>query len=148
MMRARREVRVEARIEAPPLEVWRWISHHEGMPRWMPVREVVRRRAGAPEPDGVGAIRTVKAGGLAFDEEIVDAKPGERLEYRLIGGAPLREHRGVVRLSADGEGTLLVWTVGFRPWIPGTGFLVEREVRRLLEGGVRGLARLAAGVAR
>jgi uncharacterized protein YndB with AHSA1/START domain len=138
-------VRVEAWLAAPPAAVWRLLSDHEGMPRWMPVREVVRRRDGAPDPDGIGAIRTVKSGGLAFDEEIVDSKPAERLEYRVLGGAPLREHRGVVRLSAEGGGTRLLWTVGFRPMIPGTGFLVERGIRRLLDGGVRGLARLLPG---
>jgi uncharacterized protein YndB with AHSA1/START domain len=138
-------VRVEALLPAPPDAVWRLLSDHEGMPGWMPVREVVRRRDGAPDPDGAGAIRTVKSGGLVFDEEIVDSKPGERLEYRVLSGAPLREHRGVVSLSAEGGGTRVVWSVGFRPWIPGTGFLVEREVRRLLEGGLHGLARLLSG---
>jgi len=140
-LRGRREVELEAWLPAPPDAVWRLLADHEGMPRWLPVREVVRRRPGAPDPDGLGAVRTVKSGGLAFDEEIVEWKPGERLGYRLTGGAPLRDHRGVVRLAAEGEGTRIVWSVGFRPWIPGTGFLVEREVRRLLEGGLRGLAR-------
>lgn len=141
----RREVRVTARIEAPPAAVWRLLADHEGMPRWLPVREVVRRRAGAPDPDGLGAVRTVKSGGLVFDEEIVDWKPGERLEYRVTAGAPLREHRGVVRLAAEGAATRLVWTVGFRPLVPGTGRLVERQVRALLEAGVQGLARVLAG---
>ena len=140
--RGRREVEVEAWLPAKPDEVWRWLADHEGMPRWLPVREVVRRRDGAPEPDGLGAVRTIKSGGLVFDEEIVEWKPGERLEYRVTGGAPLRDHRGVVRLTAEGDGTRLVWNVGFRPWIPGTGFLVEWQVRSLLETGLRGLARV------
>jgi uncharacterized protein YndB with AHSA1/START domain len=144
-MSARREVVVEAWLAAPPARVWRILSDHERMPKWMPVREVVRRRPGTPDPDGVGAVRTIKSGGLVFDEEIVGWKPGERLEYRVTAGAPLRDHRGVVRLAAEGDGTRLVWTVGFRPWIPGTGPLVERAVRRLLEGGVRGLERRLAG---
>ena len=139
-----REVRAEALVAAPRDAVWRILSDHEGMPRWMPVREVVRRRDGVPEPDGIGAIRTVKSAGLAFDEEIVDAKPGERLEYRVIAGAPLRDHRGVVRLSAEGAGTRVVWTVRFRPWIPGTGPLLARHVRRLVEAGLAGLSRLAS----
>lgn len=143
-LRGRREVRAEAWIAAPPADVWRLLADHEGMPRWLPVREVVRRRPGAPDPDGLGAVRTVKSGGLAFDEEIVEWKPAERLGYRLTGGAPLRDHRGVVRLAAEDGGTCVVWSVGFRPWIPGTGWLVERQVRSLLEGGLRGLARALA----
>jgi len=141
-LRRRREVVAEAWLAAPPAEVWRRLADHERMSKWMPVREVVRRRPGAPDPDGLGAVRTVKAGGFVFDEEIVGWKPGERLEYRLTGGAPLREHRGVVRLIADGAGTRVVWSVAFRPAIPGTGGLVERELRRLLEGGLCGLERL------
>ena len=132
---------MEARLPADPLTVWRLLADHEGMPRWMPVREVVRRRPGAPDPNGAGAVRTVKSRGFVFDEEIVGWKPGERLEYRIRAGAPLREHRAVVRLVAEDTATRIVWVVGFRPWIPGTGFLLERQVRGLLEAGVRGLAR-------
>jgi len=137
--RARREVEVDAWLAAEPMAVWRLLADHERMPKWMPVREVVRRRAGERDPDGLGAVRTVKAAGLVFDEEITGFKPGERLEYRLTAGAPLREHRGVVRLAAEAGGTRLRWTVGFRPWIPGTGWLLERQVRALLEGAVHGL---------
>jgi len=132
---------VEARLPAEPWAVWQLLADHEGMPRWMPVREVVRRRPGASDPNGAGAVRTVKSRGFVFDEEIVGWKPGERLEYRICAGGPLREHRGVVRLVAEDTGTRVVWIVGFRPWVPGTGFLLEGQVRRLLRAGLRGLAR-------
>ena len=135
---------MEAQLPANPRAVWRLLADHEGMPRWMPLREVVRRRAGVPDPNGAGAVRTVKSRGFVFDEEIVGWKPGERLEYRIRSGAPLREHRGVVRLVAEDTGTRIVWVVGFRPWIPGTGALLERQVRGLLRAGLDGLARALA----
>jgi hypothetical protein len=140
----RREVEARAWIATEPAEVWRRLADHEGMSAWMPVREVVRRRPGAPDPDGLGAVRTIKVAGFVFDEEIVDWKVGECLEHRVIAGAPLRDHRGVVRLSPERGGTRVVWSVGFRPAIPGTGALVERQMRQWIEGGLRGLARVLA----
>jgi uncharacterized membrane protein len=135
---------VEACIEAPADVVWDWVRDHEGLPRWMPVREVVRRRPGAPHPDGVGAIRTVKWTGVVFDERIVDWKPGERLAWEHLGGAPLREHHAEIRLVPEGSSTRLVWSVRFRPLVPGTGRLLSRGVERLLARSIRGLQALAA----
>jgi uncharacterized protein YndB with AHSA1/START domain len=138
-------VRIEAsrRIAAPREKVWALLADHEGMKRWAPVREVIRRRPGAPDPDGEGAIRTIRASGLVIEERITAFKPGERLEYTLVEGAPIRDHAGDVVLTPDGEGTRITWTVRFRPLIPGTGWLLERLLRKGLEQSLEGLRQMA-----
>jgi len=138
-VRRMREVRAEAWLPALPDNVWTLVTDHEGMSRWTPAREVVRRRPGSPHPDGPGAVRTVKGTGIAFDERIVDWKPGERMVYELLGGAPLRDHRGELHLAPEAGGTRLVWVVGFRPLVPGTGALLAGVVRRLLRRSLDGL---------
>jgi len=134
-----RRIELEQYIEAPPGRVWPVLSDHEGMVRWMPVREVVRRRSGSPEPDGVGAIRTIRGMGLVIEEQVTGWKSGERFEYVLTEGAPLSDHVGEMILEAAEGGTLVRWCVRFRPLIPGTGAFIERLVRA---GLARGLARL------
>lgn len=139
MIRVEREIR----IAAPRGRVWEILSHHEGMPAWFPAREVVRRRPGSPEPDGVGAVRVVRASGLALEERITVFKPEERLEYVVVGGAPLRDHRGEVVLSRDPLGTSVRWRVEMAPRIPGTGWILRRTTDRMLDRGLSGLKALA-----
>jgi uncharacterized protein YndB with AHSA1/START domain len=136
-------IEVSQRIAAPRERVWAILADHEGMKRWSPVREVIRRRPGAPDPNGEGAIRTVRASGMVFDERITAFKAGERMEYVLVEGAPIRDHNGEVVLLPDGDATRVVWRVSFRPLIPGTGWLLERLLRKGLTTGLEGLRKLA-----
>jgi len=104
-----RRIEIEQYIAAPPSQVWPLVADHEGMARWMPVREVVRRRSGSPEPNGVGAIRTVRGMGFVVEERVTGWKPGERLGYVLTAGAPLRDHIGEMILKPAEGGTLVGW---------------------------------------
>ena len=137
------EVVRSTRIAAPPERVWSILAEHEAMPEWLPVREVVRRRPGGPDPNGLGAVRVVRGGGLAVEERITGFEPPRRLEYRVTAGAPVRGHRGEVRLEPDGDGTRVEWRVEFSPLVPGTGWLLRRAVERLVGRGLEGLDRRA-----
>jgi len=136
-------IEVSRSIAAPREKIWALLANHEGMKKWAPVREVIRRRPGAPNPDGVGAIRTVRAYGMAVDERITVFAPGERLEYTLVEGAPIRDHAAEIVLTPDGDGTRVVWSVHFRPLLPGTGWLLTRMLRGGLERSLDGLRRRA-----
>lgn len=137
------EVERSARIQAPPQRVWALVADHEGMPDWLPVREVVRRRPGRPDPNGVGALRVVRLWGLAIEERITAFEPEKHFSYRVVEGAPVRDHHGHVSLEPDECGTRVCWRVRVRPLVPGTGWLLRRVVARLVEAGVDGLARRA-----
>ena len=146
MADGRRAIRLsrERHIDAPRQRIWAILSDHEGMPDWFPAREVVRRRPGAPEPNGVGAVRVVRTLGLAVEERVTAFKPEERLEYVLTEGAPCSEYRGEVVLARGNGGTRVRWSVRLRPLVPGTGWILRRIVARLLSRGLEGLARRAA----
>lgn len=134
-----RSIELEVHLAAAPRTIWALLADHERMPEWMPVREVVRRRAGAPDPNGVGAVRTIRGGGLVVEERITGWKPPERMEYTLVAGAPIRDHRGSIELSPEGGGTRLRWRVRFRPLVPGTGWIAERLLARSLRRGLAAL---------
>lgn len=136
-------IEVERLIPAPREKVWALLADHEGMRRWMPVREVVRRRPGAPDPNGVGAVRTIRGMGLVLEEQVTAFEPNERMEYVLTEGAPIRDHVGEVRLAQEGAGTRVRWTVQFRPVVPGTGWLLRAALKRGLEQGLEGLEKRA-----
>lgn len=120
----------ETRIGAPRDEVWKAISDHEGMAAWSPFSSVVLTRAGSSERNGLGAVRRIRGFGLTLDEEIVRWAPPARYDYRLIRGAPIREHFGQVLLNEVDGGTEVRWTVRFRPVVPGTGGITRAMLQR------------------
>ncbi len=138
-------IRIErqAIIRAPRHRVWKILVNHEEMPDWFPAREVIRRRTGEPDPNGVGAIRVIRLGGIAVEERITAFKLDERLEYDCTAGAPVRDYRGEVVLLAAGADTLVRWSVSLRPWIPGTGWLARKFVDGILQRALIGLSRRA-----
>lgn len=133
-------VELEAHLAAPPEVVWEWIADHERMREWMPVAEVVRRRPGRPDENGAGAVRTVRCSPFVYEEEIVASKPPERMEWVLKEGAPVREMKGEVLLTAEPGGTRIRWRLVLRPLVPGTGPLLRRAFERQVRRGLEGLA--------
>ena len=121
-------------IAAPPEKIWALLADHEGMKKWAPVREVIRRRPGSPDPNGVGCVRTVRAFGIVVDERITAFEPCVRLGYTLVEGAPIRDYVAEIMLAPDSGATRVRWSVRFRALVPGTGWLLEKVVRRGLEG--------------
>ena len=140
------QIEVSEHVPAPPAAVFARYTDHERWPDWAGVKEVVLRQQGHPAPNGLGAIRVIRASGLAIEEEITAFDPPKRMAYRLVAGAPVRDHSGEVRFDAEGSGTRVTWTIRFRPLIPGTGWLLRRALERGLRGVLTALAEDAARV--
>src|SRR5262245_31264932 len=119
---------LDSEIAAPVERVWAVLSDHAGWQAWAGVQEVVLRQQGDPPPNGLGAIRVLRRGGLAIEEEVVAFEPPHRLVYRVCAGIPVRECEAEVRLAAAGGRTRVNWRVRLRPLLPGTGWLLERLI--------------------
>jgi hypothetical protein len=61
-----------------------------------------------------------------------------------LSGVPVRDYRADVELTLSVDGTDIRWRASFLPKVPGTGWVLERGLRRFLEQCVRGLAEHAA----
>lgn len=115
------EIHTEVLIQAPIQAVWDRYMDHANATEWLPMKSSELTRPGAEDPNGLGAIRTFKRGGLALVEEVVTADAPTYMEYRLIGGVPfLKHHLGRARLTDTGQGVRLVWdiTLEFKPLTP------------------------------
>ena len=134
-------IEVEREISAPPERVFEVIADHRGWARWSGAKEVVLRNEGDPAPNGLGAIRVMRGGGLAIEEEVTGFDPPKRMEYRISGGLPIRDHRAEMRLEPCAAGTRLVWTAEFSARIPLSGALLRRALQRALEQMADALSR-------
>ena len=135
------EIRIQGEVPAPPQQVWDLYTDHCSWEDWAGVREVVLRQQGDPPPNGVGASRVMRSRGIAIEEEVIVFEPPRRMVYRLVAGAPIRNHQAEVLFSPSETGTRVEWHVRFDPLVPFTGPLVGLLLRRGLSAV---LGRLAA----
>ena len=135
-----RHIEVTQHSAAPPAAVFALLVDGETWPLWSPIEAFELERTGDPPPEGVGAIRLLRRGRTTGRDEIVEVVPDRRLSYRSLSGLPVRDYRAQVGLEPDGNGTAIRWQASFFPKVPGTGWLLERGLRRFLEQCARGLA--------
>jgi uncharacterized protein YndB with AHSA1/START domain len=128
------------RTAAPPQTVFDVLTDHREYAEYTPLRRVELEREGDPPPNGVGAIRVLHAVGPPLREEVVTYEPPTRFAYRLLSGAPVRDHVGTVTLQPDGDGTRVVYALDTTPKVPLAGgavmAVVRLSIRRLLKGVV------------
>lgn len=132
-----------SRTVAAPVEiVWEVVADHRGMPAYTRVRRVELEREGDPPPNGLGAIRAVHLVGPPVREEIIAFEPQRRLAYRMLSGAPVRDHVGTIELEpiASGEETRMSYVLETTPTVPAVGFAVVALMRNIVDGISAGIA--------
>lgn len=123
-----------SRINAPIDVVFDVLTDHRGYTHFTPLRKVKLEQEGDPAPDGVGAIRALHAIGPPIREQVTEYVKPTRFAYRMLSGAPVRDHVGVVELSDDGGATNMVYRVDTFPKVP-----------KILAPGVVAFIRLVIG---
>lgn len=135
-------------VDAPPEVVFDVLTDHRGYAGITPLRKSELEREGDPSPNGVGAIRVLSSVGPPLREEVIVYEAPRRFSYKLLSGAPVRDHVGTVALEPDGEGTKVVYAVRTNPTIPvvgGVAVAVARfGVKQLVDGIVAEAERRAA----
>jgi len=135
-------------VKAPPETVFDVLTDHRRYAELTPLRKSVLEREGEPAPNGVGAIRAVSAVGLSLREEVVVFERPSRFSYKVISGAPIRDHLGTVLLEPAGAGTKITYAVRMTPTLPLAGGIVvgatKLGIKSLLKGIVAESERRAA----
>lgn len=135
-------------VKAPPEVVFDVLTDHRGYAAITPLRKVELEREGDPAPNGVGAIRALHSVGPPLREEVLVYEPPERFSYRLLSGAPLRDHLGTVKLEPSATGTTVTYAIRTMPSLPLGGravvAVVKLSIQQLL-GGIATEAERRAG---
>ena len=135
-------------VAAPAETVFAVLTEHQLYASISPLRRSVLEREGEPPPNGVGAIRVLTSVGPSLREEVIAYDPPRRFSYRLLSGAPLRDHVGTVEITPDGERSKVVYAVRTTPTLPLVGAAVvavlSQGVKALLDGIVKESERRAA----
>jgi uncharacterized protein YndB with AHSA1/START domain len=127
-------------IAAPPQTVFEVLTEHERYAAITPMRKSVLERVGDPAPNGVGAIRVLSSVGPPLREEVIAYQSPSRFSYKLLSGAPVRDHVGTVELSPDGDGTKMVYAVHTVPTLPLVGGAVVAVVKQGIKTLIKGIS--------
>lgn len=131
-------------IKKPVDHVWSVLADHEGMSSWGPGVKVTLETPGAPEANGVGAVRRISAPGPmpAIVEEVTTFEPGSTLRYKALSGVPFKNYHGEVVLSPVVGGTKVEYAVSLDvPLVPVVGVVPAKAIATTL---LRLLARAAS----
>ncbi len=129
----------ERQVAAPPETVFAVLTEHHLYAEMTPMRKSVLEREGEPPPNGVGAIRVLSSVGPPLREEVIAYEPPSRFSYKLLSGAPVRDHVGTVELTPREGGTRIVYAVRTTPTLPLVGAAVVAGVKqgiKVLLGGI------------
>jgi uncharacterized protein YndB with AHSA1/START domain len=127
-------------IAAPPQTVFDVLTEHHLYAAITPLRKSVLEREGDPAPNGVGAIRVLTSVGPPLREEVIAFRPPSRFSYKLLSGAPVRDHVGTVELSPEGDGTRMVYAVRTVPTLPLAGAAVVAVVKQGIKTLIKGIS--------
>jgi len=137
------EILMRQRFEAPPERVFALLTDHVGFGRALG-EDIRLERQGVPPPNGLGAVRAIHARGLTIREEVIGWEVPRAMDYRVVSGAPLQNHRGEIRIVPDGTGARLDYRIRFDwPWYLGgalVGGLIARALERQIAGGIARMA--------
>lgn len=121
--------------------VWSVLADHEGMSTWAPGLKASIEKPGAPERNGLGAVRRIAAAGPMppIVEEITVFEPSTRLGYKALKGVPFKNYHGLVELTPVGGHTRIDYSISLD--LPVVGKVPAAAIAQTL---LRLLARAAA----
>lgn len=127
---SQQQIRQHMRVHAPIERVFAFFADHERFTTLFGAR-CCRIRDGAGDVNGLGSVRRVgPAGPLGMEETIVGFEPGQRIEYAITRGSPIRNHRGTIDFRDDRGATVIDYVIRFEPKLPFTGALITRALKR------------------
>ncbi|GAA5059965.1 SRPBCC family protein [Nocardia callitridis] len=129
---------VEAVIAAPRDVVYRYFAERESVGPYLPI-QIKLTRPGTTEREGVGAQHLVGLGPVGITEEITKLVPGERMEYKVVKGAPVKRHVGVVTFTDADNGTLVSYTMESEPKLPVPDKVMEAVLKGLISPFIKGV---------
>jgi hypothetical protein len=143
-------LRFERVLSCAPGVAWSLLNDPRRMNLWSTARIEGLLPGDGAHPAGVGALRRVhvpsRVRPVQLDEVVLVAEPPERFAYRVIAGAPVRSHRGVITCEPARRGTRVCWEVHIEPPNRPMGALLRRMLVPQLEASMDRLER-AAGAA-
>ncbi len=128
-------------IPLPVEETFAILSDHNrlGPILGLPVKRV---REGEGSVNGLGSVRKMAFWPIDFDETVTAIEPNALIEYKITRGSPLKNHRGTVAFSAQGDqATEVIWDIEYDMGVPVLGSVIKRVLTIAIGKGLGKIGR-------
>lgn len=126
---AQHHIRFQEIVPAAPETVFEFFADHEKFITLFGSR-CVRIQEGETEPNGLGSVRRIGPGALAFEETIVAFERPRSIHYAITRGGPLKNHLGRIEFcAAPGGGTRVDYQIEFDGKLPLIGSAVKTAIQ-------------------
>ncbi|TYP90486.1 polyketide cyclase/dehydrase/lipid transport protein [Blastococcus xanthinilyticus] len=128
---------------APRRELWSLLLDAASWPSWSAVDELVLEESEGLAPDGrdgVGATRAFRTGRVVTVERITALDPPRRLAYEGVRSAFISDYAAVIELDETSSGGTVIRWSGSYTARRGTGWLMRRIMRGMMQRMADGLA--------
>ena len=134
---------IEKILDAKIDDVFAYLADHESYGSFKGIDECTLVKYGDDEKNGVGARRRLKIGAMRLDEDITAFEAPTLMEYRISKSFPLPiDHKlGQIKLTAQGDKTLVEWTSTFSVAWPLVGGFLAKKSRDQFAAGFSSLLR-------
>ncbi|MQY25758.1 SRPBCC family protein [Nocardia aurantia] len=122
---------VDTVVPAPREVVYQLFAARDSLNAHLPINFTLRK-PGTGELNGVGARYTVGLGGVGITEETTRLVPGERIEYKIVAGAPVKNHTGIITFADAPGGTLVTYSMESYPKLPVPDRIMVAALRGLI----------------
>ncbi|MRH91857.1 SRPBCC family protein [Nocardia sp. SYP-A9097] len=122
---------VDTVLFAPREVVYQLFSDRDALNSYLPV-QISLKKPGVGSPSGVGAQYLIGLAGVGITEETTELVPGERMVYRVIKGAPVKQHVGTITFTDAPGGTRVVYTMESEPSLPIPAKALELGLKGLI----------------
>jgi uncharacterized protein YndB with AHSA1/START domain len=120
-------ITVTRTIPAPIEKVFDVLADHANYKSFPGVRDSRLLKEGAPDRNGVGAVRRIETPGVWFEERITAYERPRRFDYLITASQLPIEHRGgSLRFESVGGATEVTWTSTLRLKVPVIGGLLTK----------------------
>jgi uncharacterized protein YndB with AHSA1/START domain len=134
---------VDTVIDAPRDVVYGLFADRENNGKFLPISTRLKTE-GTTARQGEGAVHFLGLGPVGVSEQITKLVPGERIEYKIVAGAPVKSHTGTIVFSDSGAGTRVVYTMDSTPKLPVPEAVLKAGLKQLIGTFVSGVKREVA----
>lgn len=121
---------ITRKVDLPVEKVWEIAGDFKKSPG--PGIMVEVENHGDPASHGVGSIRTITIGKVKVRERLESINAPKSFTYRILSGAPMKDHHAKAEFIPQGASTEIRFTVEFTPKIPGIGWLVALVIKKAI----------------
>jgi len=120
-------ITVERTLKAPIEKVFDVLTDHANYKSFPGVKDSRLLKEGAPDRNGVGAVRRIETPSIWFEEKITAYERPRRFDYLITASQlPIEHQGGSLRFESVGGATKVTWTSTLRLKVPLVGGLLTK----------------------